>query len=737
MVISDRIVKFICCLFYLTGIAQAQEGAAYQDEIERRRQILFPRDENGNRIRQPVERHPSLSQSVSQPPRQTNPFDWWTERDRTPRRAVAFHADVIGTRRNINYLREGKSTDYGTLQNLTDFALGLSPPPTPAPQVNTNYIWIQPPGVNTTPFYGPLLQLIQAGPGLNGVGQLGNVITLAHLQQITPQLLAVGQLFQQNPNLTFNQLLATTQGAVTVQAIQSILQPLGMWNYATLQAWLTYITPLQSQAQQTLTTLYNQLIQAQVLPPPVQQTVTTLTPITPTNPIEVVQQIQDIIRQGDAEEMAERLPSLIHSITAHEGFSVPQIYIHGSRSGRTNGLFPYKIGIRTERHIGEREVHILTEDGGYFVNDFASNTSRYWTGPDDASMVYIPIEIKSGKVKTLDVIASNSYAWHKRAAGGDTRLLSRASTHSTSLLSFDVAFLENKNLHLRLVGGSIPTASLGGVMGEFEIGEKEDIFDFRIGGGFTHKEYYFEDASDLVGYLDLEIRLRTPRIEFVNKDEGRGVRTWGSVVVASSGMAHLPTSRPYRKGERVKAKWGLQGDVRAVPEIHAQLVTPYALFEVSGGLTAGVVPGGDVNLEHAERTLSLHQIRSHAEVKIRIRLAKIINEWNVPNDITEKENLFLEFGFVTEFSEAVDKSRAGIRLEWSKVAFDFLLETERWHDTGFTDVRLGGGFSYKGIFVTGLHSIKEKDYRLEAGIDIASMIWDDDFKRKGLLESNW
>jgi len=732
----DRIVKFVCCLLYLTGIAQAQEGAVYQDEIERRRQILFPRDENGNRIRQPSERS-NFSRPARQPPRQTNPFDWWEERDRIPRPAIAFHADAIGTRRNINYLTAGKPTEYGDLQDLSDFAFGLSPPPIPAPRINTSFIWVQPPGVNTTPFYGPLLQLVRAGPGPFGIGQIGNLVTLTHLQQITPQLLAVGQLFQQNPSLTFSQLLATPQGIVAIQAIQSILQPLGMWNYSTLQAWYNYFIPIQFQIQTTLTTLYGQLLQAQVLPPLVQQTVTTFTPVAPVNPVDVIRQIQDVVRRGDAEEMAERLPSLIHSITAHEGFSIPQIYIHGSRSGRNNGPFPYKIAIRTERHInGEREVHILTEDGGYFVNDFASNTSRYWTGPDDASMVYIPIEIKNGRVESLDVIASNSYAWHKRAAGGDTKLLDRAATASTSLLSFDVAFLENKNLHLRLVGGSIPTASLGGVMGEFEIGEKEDIFNFRIGGGVTQKEYYFENASDLIGYLDLEIRLRTPRLEIINED--RGVRTWGSVIVAGSGMAHLPTARPYKKGEKVKAILGLQGDVRAIPEIHAQLVTPYVLFEISGGITTAIVPGGNVNLKHAERTLSLYQIRSHVEAKVRIRLAKIINEWDGLDDtISEKENLFLEFGLVMEFSEAVDKTRTGIRLEWSKVAFDFLIETERWHDTRFTDVRIGGGFSYKGIFVTGLHSIKEKDYRLEAGIDIASMIWGDDYKRKGLLESNW
>jgi hypothetical protein len=71
------------------------------------------------------------------------------------------------------------------------------------------------------------------------------------------------------------------------------------------------------------------------------------------------------------------------------------------------------------------------------------------------------------------------------------------------------------------------------------------------------------------------------------------------------------------------------------------------------------------------------------------------------------------------------------------MAVDFLVETERWRDTSFTDVRLGGGVSYQGFFLTGLQSIKEDDYRLEIGIDIASMFWSDEYKQKGLLESNW
>lgn len=744
MATPGQIVKFLCCLCFLINSAYAQDSAVYQDEIERRRQILFPRDKAGNRINKPLpEIHIegdkfSWVQKQPTPSPKENPFNWWTKRDRVPRRAISFHADAIGTRRNINYLSSGKSTRVGDLQDLTNFALNLSLPPLPPPIVDTRFIWVQPPGVNTTPFYGPLLQLIQAGPGANGSGQIGNLITLAHLQQITPQLLAVGQLFQQNPGLTFNQLLATPQGAIAAQAIQSILQPLGLWNFNTLQAWANYITPLQSQVTQTLTTLFNQLVQAQVLPPPVQQTITTITAADPINPITVLQNISDIVDRGDAIEIAEKLPSLIHSITAHEGFSEPQLYLYGSRSGRRKGIFPYKVGVRTERTVGNRrEVHVLTGDGGYFVNDFASGASRYWAGPDDSSLVYIPIKFRRGRIESLDVIASNLFVWHKRASGGDVRLLDRASTPSTSLLNFDVAFLENRSLHLRIVGGSIPTAALAGVMGEFVLGEKEDIFDFRIGGGVTHKEHYFENSSDLVGYLDLEARARTPHLEFVNIEAERGVRTWGSIIVAASGIAQLPTTKPYKKGERVGAKLGLQGDVRVIPEIHAQLVTPYALFEVSGGITFGVVPGGSINLAHPERSLSLFPIRRHVEAKVRIRLSKIINEWDDVNSINERENLFLEFGFVAEFSEAVDKTRAGVRFEWYRAAFDLLVETEHWHDTTFTDVRIGGGIAYQGIYVTGLHSIKEKDYRLEAGIDIASMVWGDGFKRKGLLESNW
>ena len=81
-------------------------------------------------------------------------------------------------------------------------------------------------------------------------------------------------------------------------------------------------------------------------------------------------------------------------------------------------------------------------------------------------------------------------------------------------------------------------------------------------------------TSDAIGYVDLETKFRTPYLKTTGKE--KGVRAWGSMTIAASGITHIPI-RPYREREH-KSKLGLQAESRFIPELHAQLVTPYLNF---------------------------------------------------------------------------------------------------------------------------------------------------------------
>jgi hypothetical protein len=432
------------------------------------------------------------------------------------------------------------------------------------------------------------------------------------------------------------------------------------------------------------------------------------------NPLEVIAEMNEIWARGDRDEIAEKFAGLGSSILPSD-FSELLYVVYGSRRGGTPfGPWPYKIGVMTERRNGNsREVHVFNEEG-YFVNENVSGSGRYFQGSDDASLVYLPVEVKNGKVKTLDVIASDRYALLKRMAGGDTRLLDRTSTFSTGLLNFDVAFLDDRSLHLRLVAGSTPFSKMGGVMGEVQYGE--DLFHGRIGGGFVFEDTYFDDADNLIGYLDTENTIRTPYLKYVNPGSTKGIRAWGSLTVAASGMAHRAmSSRALNRRKKVSPRWGIQAEARAIPELHAELATDQFLIGLSGGITTAIVPGGSSNLDNPERTLGLYPIRKHVELKIRLNLSKTLHD---TQEINFNTPIFLGTKLTGEFSEISDKTRASLTLEWGAVTVEALVETEAFKHGSFTDIRLGGGVTWKGIRVTALKSIEDGDFRVEFGVDL-------------------
>jgi hypothetical protein len=57
-------------------------------------------------------------------------------------------------------------------------------------------------------------------------------------------------------------------------------------------------------------------------------------------------------------------------------------------------------------------------------------------------------------------------------------------------------------------------------------------------------------------------------------------------------------------------------------------------------------------------------------------------------------------------------------LEWGAVTVEALVETEAFKHGSFTDIRLGGGVTWKGIRVTALKSIEDGDFRVEFGVDL-------------------
>jgi len=715
------------CICFLAGIAQAQDSAVYEDEIERQRKILFNKDSSGLTGLERRERDRKKKPRVVL----KNPFDYWYRKplEQTPR--ASFHADASITGRNIDLLRRGKELEYKPFSAAADFFLGLPPPPVPPPIVSTNTTFIPSPTVNINHFYTPLLTFLQAGPG-------GSVITLNHLIQVTPSLMNLVSVL--GPSTSFSQILNTPQGIQLLSVAQSILQPLGMWNTASLNAWIAFMSPpppgsqqpnRSVQIQQILLTLHGQLVQASVIPPPTQQTTTTITQPPGINQIEVIAELNRIWKRGNKGEIATKFIPLFHSITKHVGFEKGQGLISATRKlSFTKGN--YQIGITLERRYGDsREIHVINPEG-YFVNDSASGAGRYYQGLDDISLVYLPFKVHGNDITTLDVVASDRYALLKRMAGGNVNLLDRASTHSTALLNLDIAFTDDRDIHLRFVAGGTPYSSVGGVMGKIEYGDG-DYFTGHLSGGILFEDILFDASANYLGYLETENTIRTPYLEYVDEKTNNGIRAWATTTLAISGLASLPTSAPQRslfstfntdtgkitnKRKKLSAELGLQGELRLIPELHAQLGNSYALIGVYGGVTTAIVPGGKIDLDHPERTLGLRQIRYHIGSNIKLRLSKMLEK----SGEQAIDSLFLEFRTVAEFSLNSRKSRTGLKLSYFSAAIEFLAETEHYLDSSFTDVRLGGSISYRGIYVTGLKSIKDGDYRLQAGVDVIALI---------------
>jgi len=686
---------FTLPLLLFTSTASAQ-GARYEDDIERMRKKY-------KKIWK-AERE-AAEEEKKNPKKKVIPkdiFGRWDARLEKPKKPrVTFHADASITGNDINRWQDSDAPKYKTLEDLRNFYLNLPPPP---PNISiTPGQPLPPTGPGAASFYTAILQFINAGPN-------GSAVTLAHLQQITPAFMQLGAIAVNAGNLS--QLLNSPQAFQLLQAAQGILQPLGLWNVSTLNSWINYILPRQGQLFNIVTTLYYNLLN---ISPPTSPG--NGPPIVVTNPINtgaILAELFDLLTSRDWRkdwaEIAERAPDLVHGLIKHLGFSKPQIVLYGSRRTRF-----HRAGIITERRRGgDREVHVFNEEG-YFVNDRVSGIAgRYYQGLDDFTLTYFPVEVKNGRVNTLDAIASDRFALLKRMSGGNTKLLDRTTTHSTALLSLDVAFTESQRLHARFVGGTTPYSSMGGVMGNIEYGS--GFFKGRIGGGAVMDNAYFADSDTFVGYVETENEFKTPALKFVSKDKQRGVRTWSSLTLAASGMAHFAMKRPVKQltGERLPRKWGLQADIRAIPEIHLQLGTPFTLWTVSGGLTAGIVPGGHVELKKAERSLSLYPLRSHIEASCRLDISEIIRE-DTP---TLTASISLEFRVIGEFSQLLDKGRFENTFEYNGLKVNAIGELIHYKDGPFTDIYLGGGIGYLGAFVRALKSLNTDDYRIEAGISL-------------------
>jgi len=652
-----------CIVFLCISPAFAQTGAIYEDEIERERKRIFTKD---GRIRGP----PREPVTVNEP----NLFNKWDGIDRQlykPR--ASFHADVVASRRNIDYWVRGDGVGVGSFSSLVDFYFGLPPPPQPPPLVTTTTTTIPP---NLLPFYDPLLQFIRAGPG-------GSAIDVTHLQQLTPSLLDLAPLLV--PGVNFSQLVYTPQGQAFIAAARQVLFPLGLWNVHTLNNWVYYIQPQQSYLVNVLQTLRSQITTAT----PTTSRTTSTTPVPGINQFEVISKLIELWQSGDKLKIASDFPGLAHSIIEYAGFDEPTGVIY-ARDDKIS-LWPYNVGITTERYVGNRrEIHVLNSDG-YFVNKWSTGADRWWQGPLDISMVRLPFEVDGTHVDILDVVASNRYALYKRAAGGDIRLLDRASTFTTSLINVDVALFEDKWLHLRPYVGTTPHSSIGGIMLKAEY--DADILKGHISGGVGWESSLFADLELFSGYFETENILKTPFLAYSDPKTRAGVRLWASLTLMASTLS--------QRGER----WTFQAEARFIPEIHVQFVSERFSLRLTGGVTAAIVPGGKADLAHPERTLGFHPIRRHGEAVLRVDAG---------------DGLLLEFGTVLESSSLVFKSRSTVGLSHvGQFTLMTLVETEKYRGSSFTDVRVGGKVAYKWMHISALKSVKDDDYRIEAGIDVA------------------
>ena len=214
------------------------------------------------------------------------------------------------------------------------------------------------------------------------------------------------------------------------------------------------------------------------------------------------------------------------------------------------------------------------------------------------------------------------------------------------------------------------------------------------------------------------------------------------MTLAASGLATKPLTDPTRYRKPVKRRWGLQGDARLIPEVHAELDTDYTNISLYGGITLAVVPGGYVDLDEVYKSTSLYPIRAHIGGAIRLKLASIYasfgqEEQDLENGIeewwSEEEKqthrdlgkmppvvdwIFLSLEGVGEFSDLFHKARFGLSLECFAFSVGLLLEFESFQNEAFEEVRLGGGVAWSGFYVRGTRSLRSDDYRLEAGFEI-------------------
>lgn len=605
---------------------------------------------------------------------------------------ISVKADAAFTQQAARQAEE-KVSGYGTISDLTDFYLSLPPPP---PSIINHPPIITPPPGAPDP-YAQLLAFIQAGPQ-------GHLVTRQHLVQLTPAALSLAQVYLAG-GLTNQQLLNSQQAWSLLYAAQSIFQPIltqqGLWNQTFLNQWLAYLTPRQSQLINIATTLYGNIVAP---PPPGQPTVTNVPPtIIQANPGAVLQQLTALWRAKDWLGLGEVFPDALFPIIKHAGFSKPMIVLYGSRRRY------YGVSASTMReNDGNLEVHNLTREG-YYRNDTASGAGRWFQGEDDISLTYFPVEIKDRRVRTLDVIASDRFALLKRLSGGDVNLLSRAYTHNTAALSIDAAF---NNKHLRVVGGTTPYASMGGVMGE--VTYKYEYLRGRIGGGGLVESSLHGNTDTFLGFLDTEHVLSTPKPYVESKDKERAAFIWASLTLSASGMADRALTRQPDKRSFTN-KWGFQGDVRLIPELHTQLDTKYFSVYVYGGVTTAVVPVGHVDLSHPEKSVLMDHIRSHFGTKIRVLVHEAVR---ANQDPTYDHTIYADAAFVGEVSEVVRRWRFTTDLTYDGFKIGLIGEVEDYQFSGVDDFRLGGRASFMGAYITGLKSLELDDFQLQAGFEI-------------------
>lgn len=580
-------------------------------------------------------------------------------------------------------------TRYGTTADGINFFLSLPPPPS----VAINHPPIITPAPGAPDPYGPLLAFLQAGPN-------GSVITRSHLVQLTPATLSLAQLWISG-TVTLSQLFNSAQAWQLMFAAQPILAPLGLWNQQSLQQWQSYIGTRLQQLVGIAVNLHNNI----VAPPlPGQPTITQVPPtIISINQAEVIQHLALLAAADNWLALGNQFPDTLFPLIRHVGFSKPVFLLYGSRRNY------YGISASTTRvENGHLSVVNLNQEG-YFKNDYASGAGRYFQGQDDISLSYFPVEFNNSKIKTLDVEASDRFGLLKRLSGGNVDLLHRTFTHNTAALSVDAAF---NNRHLRIVGGITPYSSMGGVMGE--ITYKTEYLEGRIGGGVLVESALHGNTDTFLGFIDTEHTLSTtPRVIIESKNEERALFTWATLTLSASTMVDRSLTHQ-TTGRRLTNKWGFQGDIRLIPELHTQLDADYFSLYAYGGVTNAVVPAGRVDLDHPGRSVALRRIRTHFGLKLRVLVSKAVkNHKNKQFGHT----LYADAAFVVELSELVRRWRFTTDFTYDQLRIGFVGEGETFHGLGIDTLRLGGRLKFMNAYIEGLKSLELDDFQLRAGIE--------------------